>query len=1241
MLLSTLSGYLPRSPAGQYKYIPPDMHDLDTLSVIPSSGSLHLCEANPGRYLHPCYKLTGACIPFIFSVFITLFLTTSCDNPDEQHLFQMVPSSHSGINFNNRITESDSLNVLKFEYIYNGAGVGIGDFNNDGLSDIFFAGNMVSSKLYLNTGNFVFKDITTTSRTETSAWCTGVAVVDINQDGKLDIHVATAHPDMNKSSANLVFLNLGNDSDGIPVFREVAAEVGLADGSYSTQAAFFDYDLDGDLDVYLLTNALEIYNRNTLLGQYRGSGKSKDKLFRNEGISGNDLPVFKDVSVEAGLLEEGWGLGISIADLNRDGYPDIYVANDFQSNDLLYINNHNGTFANRIADFISHQSQNSMGMDIADFNNDGLEDIVVVDMMPEDNLRQKTMFPRVEYDRFQSARQKGYQPQYVRNVLQLNNGNNTFSDIGYMAGVYATDWSWSALFADFDNDGRRDLFISNGYRKDVTNLDFVSYRKESTMFGTKDTRENVILKSLEDLEGVKKPSFVFSNNGDLTFSNKANEWGLAQPSYSNGVAYADLDNDGDLDLVMNNINDEAFIYRNTLIDAGQKDSKNDSSHFLRIELKGKNGNSHGLGARITIFDNGTIQFAEHKLQRGYKTTVEPFIHFGLGGVDRVDSVLVEWPAGGRQVLRQVDVNQVLLFDEKDSDKFTAGQGRLPEIFEEVSKVMSLTNVMPETDYADLKTQRLLIQKYSQGGPGIASGDINGDSREDIIIGSPVGRATLIFLRKVDGTFFLADSIKKSGEDMGVLLFDADGDRDLDLYCVSGSSEFGNREEMYQDRFYRNDGHGKFDIDPVALPRIADSGSTVRACDFDKDGDLDLFVGGRIIPEQYPFSPRSHLLRNNGQGKFEDVTPSIAPTLSEPGMVTDALWSDFNNDGWTDLILAGEFMPITFFANHSGTELSPVNSIAASREEHSEKVGFWNSIVGGDFDNDGDIDYICGNLGHNSFYKASDEQPLTVYAKDFDQNGSIEPILTHFNQGKEYIVHYRETLIDQLPMLRKKLKRYDTYGNAVFSDLFTPDMLKGAYIRKANYLRSTYIENSGQGKFIFHELPAQVQVAPVFGMAVTDYDMDGNLDVITVGNSYAAEPLSGWYDAGIGSVLKGNGSGDFTVVPVTETGFLVNKDAKSFIEILQPGSPPLWVATQNQDSLRVFVNRGIPRWRIISLKPSDVHAELKLANGRTRKQEFYYGNGYLAQSSRAFIVPPNTLAVTVFNTDGERREVGIE
>ena len=1143
------------------------------------------------------------------SIGVLILLNIRCTPPDKDKLFQLLPSSKTNVTFNNQLTESDSFNVLTFEYIYNGAGVGVGDMNNDGLTDIFFAGNMVSSKLYLNKGDFKFEDVTEKSAISTDLWCTGVAIVDINQDGLLDIYVSTIQPFMDKSPVpNLLFLNKGIDRNGTPSFEEVAAKVGVADSSYSTQATFLDYDLDGDLDIYLLTNALENFNRNQAIGQKNdGTAKSTDRFYRNDGIV-QGLPRFTNVSKQAGIQLEGWGLGVVVNDLNNDGYPDVYVANDFISNDNLLINNMDGTFTNNIAAMLKHQEQNGMGVDIADINNDGLNDIVALDMMPDDNLRQKTMFSTIGYDRFMLFRNKGYQDQYIRNVLQINNGNNTFSDIGYLAGIYATDWSWSSLFADFDNDGYRDLFVGNGYRKDITDQDFIAYSKELAQFSTDRNRMNTIRQEVEKLLGVKKPNFMYKNNGDLTFSDKASQWGLDQPSYSNGAAYADFDNDGDLDLVTNNINDEAFIYKNTLIDKGKKEGK-----FLRIKLIGEKGNLHGFGAKIWVHQSGKMYYAEHQTQRGYKSTVENVEHFGLGNQspDKIDSVRITWLGGMSQVLKNITTNQVLTVHQKEAATKGIEKRSTPPLFHEVQNELNIDYKHREKDFIDfLEGQLLLPHKHSQGGPGITVGDINNDGLEDFIIGASASNSAKIFFQRTNGSFRMDSLNSKAAEDMGLLLFDADGDNDLDLYCVSGSSEFKKEYDNYQDRFYRNSGDGKFQLDTTALPDITSSGSCVVANDFDKDGDLDLFVGGRIVSMRYPEAPESFLLVNDGTGKFKNITQQLSRELANVGMVTSALWTDVNNDSWMDLAVVGEWMPITFFINEKGESFTTIKLPDTS--------GWWNSIVGGDIDNDGDIDYIAGNLGLNSVYRASVAEPVCVYAKDFDDNGSVDPILCRYIQGKEHPVHPRETLTGQIAKLRGVAQRYSEYGGMGIKDLIPVAMLNDAMILKSTLLASAYLENKGKNSFTIKELPVEAQYAPIYGVMVTDVNDDGNLDILSVGNSYATETLTGFYDAGIGNYLQGDGTGNFQPVYVTTSGFFVDGDSKALSLITLSNGNELFLVTQNRDSLKVFGKRdgssteGSPNVTVNFLTNSAI---ITLKNGKKRKHEFYYGSGYLSSSSR--------------------------
>lgn len=1132
---------------------------------------------------------------------------------------EAVPSAHSHIAFNNRIDESDTLNVMTFEYIYNGGGIGVGDFDNDGLSDLFFAGNMTSSRLYLNKGDLAFEDITAPAGITTASWCTGVSTVDIDQDGWLDVYVSTVHPDPGKSTPNLLFRNKGLNADGIPEFEEVAAKVGLADMSYTTQAAFFDYDLDGDLDMYLLTNALENYTRNSPIGQKtNGLGKSVDKLFRNEGMQGS-LPVFTDVSREAGILTEGWGLGIVVNDTNLDGYPDVYVANDFLSNDHLYVNNRDGTFSNTIAAALKHQEYNGMGADIGDVNNDGLADILVVDMMPDDNLRQKTMFAATGYDKFQKNLQMKYQPQYVRNVLQLNNGNGTFSDIGYMSGIYATDWSWSALISDLDNDRRQDIVITNGYRKDITDLDFIAYNREAAHFGTQQERMKNVRVAIEKIEGVKKPDVIFHNDGDLHFTNVSATWGMKQESYGNGAAYADLDGDGDLDLVINNINDEASLYRNNSVEMYPE-----RSHYLRVRLKGDNGNHQGIGARVSLYAGDSIQVRDYNPQRGYQSTVEPFLHFGLQEIEMADSLTVTWPGGRRQVIRDVRAGQVIVLKYEDALPAAPVANSRSATLLHRANVRGLSYKHDETVFIDFKSTATLPRKYSEEGPALAVGDINLDGLDDLVICGAANRHAVMYFQQQDGSFRLDSLPAKAAEDAGILLFDCDGDGDLDLYCVSGSSEFRKDPGMYQDRLYRNSG-GKFAPDEHALPSENSSGSVVTAADYDRDGDLDLFVGGRIVPGRYPEAPGSFILQNDGKGNFSNVTVSIAPALGRVGMVTGALWTDVDNDGWIDLAVAGEWMPVTFFRNNQGRSLTKM---------FESPAGWWNSIAGGDFDHDGDTDYVCGNLGLNAIFTASAREPVTVYAKDFDDNGSFDPLIARYIQGAEYLVHPRETLTDQIAAYKRRLNLYSVYGKSTRKDLLPEDQLKGSVVRSATLLSSSFFRNDGNGKFTVTALPVQAQVTSLKGLQVADVNGDGNQDVLAVGNDYSMDPLAGYLDAGIGVVLLGDGAGHFSPEINDRSGFVVDGNARALVRLRATNGDAMWIASANGDSLRVFT-QGVTTMRWVQPGADDVLCEWTMPSGKKERLELYYGGGYLSQSARGVLLPVSAGNVVFTKSNGER------
>lgn len=1169
------------------------------------------------------------------SVTLTLFLAFACQSvPDEPPLFREIPPEESGIAFTNQIEENDTLNVIDYAYIYNGGGLGVGDFNNDGLQDLFFAGNQVANRLYLNKGAFQFEDVSEHANIGINRWCTGVSLVDINDDGWLDAYVSVANKFNRQASRNLLFINQGNDKNGIPSFREMSAEYGLDDDGYSTQAAFLDYDRDGDLDMYLLTNGMEGFNHNnTRPKKINGEGISNDRLYRNDGPGSAGHPVFTDVSREANILKEGYGLGITVNDFNMDGWPDIYCANDFITNDLMWINQGDGTFVDMAPEYLKHQTHNGMGADVADYNNDGLVDIVVLDMLPEDNQRQKTMLGKMNYDKFLLNLSFDYTPQYVRNTLQLNNGSTpdgdlSFSEIGQLAGIYKTDWSWSSLFADYNNDGLRDLLITNGYVKDVTDLDYIMYQSSASQFGSQATRDKKRKALTSRLKSAKIHNYIYQNEGDLTFADRSEAWGIAKPSFSNGTIFADLDNDGDLDLVMNNINDPAFVYENT--------SEKLQHRYLRLQLQGPEQNRAGLGSKVTIWYEDRQQYHYHTTYRGYKSTLESAIHFGLGAYSRVDSLLIEWPDGKKQVMRDITADQALSLRYADAKKIELPRSApQPALLSESHKLKHLHR---ENEFVDFKYQSLLPRMYSKDGPALAVGDINGDGLDDLFIGGAKEHPSVLKIQQADGSFreqMMEDAVLS--EDMGALFFDADQDEDLDLYVVSGGNEYYEGHEAYRDRFYRNDGLGNFQRDTTAIPKIMSSGSAVTAADYDQDGDLDLFVSGRLRPHHYPLPPRSYLLQNQG-GSFTDITAEVAPELAEIGMITAALWTDYDSDGLPDLMLCGEWMPITFMHNEEG---KLVNRTPQSGLVNTE--GWWNSLIAKDFDKDGDLDYIAGNLGLNTKYKASAKQPVSLYVKDFDMNNTIDPIMARYIMGEEYLDAPRDAVIGQIVDMRRRFPTYESYGNTRFSDAFTEQDLEGATVLKSKTMKSSYLENLGNGKFNIRELPLQAQIAPLYGMLAEDVNDDGHTDLLAVGNSYATEANAGWYDAGIGCVFLGNGQGGFIHQNMQQSGFLVDTDAKAAVTLIGQDQRPHYLFSSNSDSLKSYTLNSLPEnMMIIPLRSDDFYAEIVLDDGRSYQEEFHYGEGYLSQSSRQWCLNREGVEqVTIYNFRGESRNVNPE
>jgi len=1089
--------------------------------------------------------------------------------------FTSLASRQTGIAFNNSITESDSLNLLVNEYAYMGGGAGIADFNNDGLQDIFLAANQASSRLYINKGNMQFEDMTEKAGLLTNSWCTGISIVDINNDGYDDIYVCVSGNKNAGKRKNLLYINNGNLT-----FTEEAAAYGLADTSFSTQAVFFDYDKDGDLDMYLLNHLLYNPNSNLIVPRdFSGKSPATDKLYRNDGVpEGGTHPLFKDVSLTAGIADNGYGLGVVVSDFNSDGWPDLYVANDYIENDNLWLNNRNGTFSNCIKSSMPHQSYSSMGVDAADINNDAMPDIISLDMQPETNERKKMMFSFLTYERYEMERRQGYEPAFMRNMLQLNNGvrdvHDTlqpfFSEIGQFADVQETDWSWSVLMADYDNDGYKDIHITNGFGRDILNSDYIVYRATITTGQTtyQIATTRALMKALDEYGSRSPANYCFHNNGDLTFTNVSAAAGINRPSLSNGCAYADLDNDGDLDLVVNNINQEAFVLRN---DARQNKADT-TDNFISFILKGDSLNKAGIGANIKIFSDGGVQFLEEYPVRGYASTVDKRLHAGLGKSGFIDSVIVTWPDQAQQVIKDVAANQFMLLDKKNAGQKINPSPLLPSpLFTDVTDDKQIDFRHSDNFFYDYRFQRLLPQKYSQSGPFIATADVNADGLTDFFVGGAFQQSGKIFIQQSNGTFTGKDleASSKQQEDMGSIFFDADGDGDADLLVNSGSIEFEPGSSNYHPRLYTNDGKGNYTLNAAAIPQsVNTSAQAVTAADYDGDGDLDLFIGGRVSVDQYPVSPRSYILQNNG-GRFSDVTTAICDALAEPGMVTDAIWTDFNNDKKPDLIIVGEWMPVRFFEN-IGERLKEVTQ----RTGLENMNGFWRSICAVDIDKDGDLDYVVGNLGLNNKYKADASHPVKIFTRDIDGNGSNDPIIAYYivndKGGRQlYPAISRDQLAEQVPSVKKQYLSYSDYSVKTMDELFTDVHKNDATVLTCEETRTCWLENKGNGKFVKHVLPVEAQLSPVNSILCTDVDADGNIDIIMAGNEYQTEVSTGRYDASYGVVLKGDGKGGLTNMSYARTGFIVDGDVKNMRLITTSNKEKLLIVTVNDAKVRAF------------------------------------------------------------------------
>jgi len=1078
-----------------------------------------------------------------------VILCLSCERKP-QTLYSPVAPFKSGIDFNNTIAEDDTANIVDYYYVYNGGGVAIGDINNDGLPDIFFTGNQVPSRLYLNRGNLKFEDITEKAHVLKKGWSTGATMADVNADGLLDIYVCNSGNYPAARRANQLYMNQGDLT-----FEEQAARFGLADTSYTNQAAFFDYDKDGDLDAYLMTSTNTIRNPNKLTPvKDDGTGPSLDKLYRNDGGR------FTDVSAQAGLRHNGFGLGLAIADLNDDGWEDVLVTNDFLANDHLYLNNHNGTFTESARAVFRHHSHFSMGNDVADFNNDGLPDVMVVDMMPFDPVRQKRMAGPANPNAFEAMIRAGYHPQYMRNMLFMNLGKNAagnpvFAEVGQQYGVHSTDWSWAPLWLDADLDGWQDLLVTNGYLRDVTDMDFIIHNN-ATAISNDATRTNAAMRQgAKAMPSIKPGSFIFRNDHGTALTNVSPTWLGDVAALSNGAAYADLDNDGDLDIVVNNINEPASLLEN----------KTTGANYLKVILQGDGGNTKGLGSEIAVYAAGQIQKRHLSVTRGYQSSVDYTLVFGLGTATQADSIVVHWPDDRIEIRRNIAANRSITFDHRQSIALKPPPPKeAPTWLEAQTAALGLDYIHQEEFYMDYDVEPLLPHKLSQQGPGLAHGDVNGDGLDDLFIGGAYKHPGVFFMQQPNGTFARADlptAGKKSEEDVDALFFDADGDSDNDLYIVSGSNEFLDGSEYYQDRLYINDGRGHFSASPGRLPPIRHSGACIAVADVDHDGDIDIFRGGRVKPLEFPKPGHSYLLIND-QGTFTDATATLAPELVHIGMVTDAAWTDMDGDSWPDLVLAGEYMPITVFKNNQGrlhnTEAAPLQFTH----------GFWNCIVALDIDHDGDQDLIAGNKGLNTRYPCSQQQPLCVYGGDFDGNGRWDAIPA-FHAGEiEYPAPSLPDLLRQVPIFKKRYQQYEAYAKSPMAELIYPVRQQVDYVAKAYEQRSMIIENLGNNNFKLTPLPTMAQQAPVADIAINDLNADGQPDLILVGNDYDTEPLEGSHDAGVGLVLAGDGKGDFTPVPPRQSGLWAEAAARR-VAVLQTAQAKLVVVAQNQAPLLAF------------------------------------------------------------------------
>lgn len=1075
---------------------------------------------------------------------ILILLHSACSPPDEPasgHLFSRVEPAKSHISFSNTLTESDTLNYFTYPYIYMGGGIAVADFNQDGLQDVYFTGNMVDNKLYLNEGHLSFQDITNISGTQgDKRWMQGATICDINNDGWPDIYVSVSG--QNEIGKNILFVNQGLNAEGIPTFKEEAEKYGIADIGHSTQSTFFDYDNDGDLDLYVANYPItsfkspNFYYKQMLIN---AKHRDSDHLYKNNGDG-----TFSDVTEEAGILNFGLSLSATAADLNNDKWIDIYVSNDFASPDFVYMNNGDGTFSEKSKEVTQQTSFYGMGVDIADFNNDGLLDVLQVDMAPEDNRRSKENMSGMNRAAFYELIDLDLHYQYMYNALQINQGIDDqqlphFSNIAKLAGLSSTDWSWAPLFADFDNDGFKDIFISNGTRRDINNNDYFNQldADKEVYFG-----ENSPIDKAQRLEKVNNipseaiPNYILRNRGDLTFENSHASWGLSEESFSNGAAYADFDNDGDLDLIINNIDQPAFLYENN--------ANRGNNNFLRVKLEGPINNPLALSSRVEIWMEGKIQMTELTLTRGFQSSVDQVLHFGLGTHTEVDSLMVFWPGGAITREENIKSNQLLTFNINQAAPNTLARTSLPKTWFEEYKDTSATGIAHhENEFDDFNYQILLPHKMSNFGPALAKGDVNNDGLDDAYLGAAIGQNGVLLLQQKDGSFQEVEFQDESDlifEDMDAVFVDVNGDQYQDLYIVSGGNEYEGNDPKYQDRLYINN-HGVLERATSALPALYSSGACVRPFDFDNDGDMDLFVGARLDPRNYPYSGHSYLLENkseSGSLKFEERKWE---DIAAVGMVTDAIWTDLNANGQIDLIVVGEWMPIKVF-EFDGSNFTDQSSTYFD----GNTTGWWYSIDKGDFDGDGDDDLVLGNLGLNYKYKASPDATFNLYANDFDKNGKTDIVLSYHNFGEEYPVRGRQCSSEQIPDIKNKFKDYQSYSQANVADVFGKKNLNESTLFEVESFKSIYLENNGNQTFTFHDLPSEAQLFPINDLLIDDFTGDKKLDIIVVGNLFASEVETPRSDAGIGLLLKGDGAGHFTPTAMAESGIFIPYDSKKIV-----------------------------------------------------------------------------------------------